>query len=162
MGYERGQRAAFECLAQHLHSWLPESIMRGRHLCDMNKVGKVLKGLCAQYRREWLGGHDAFVRHQCKVMSSGDLRKIASTCKLGQIGSWAHARSSFWLVLNAYLLSTGTRRDEWSTKHAGDAFTKRGNFTWVDGKFESLSAAELDLRPRRNGDYLQGKNGPSG
>ena len=79
-GYERGQPSS-----ALLNIYGYRRVLRGcgRHLYDMNLVGKILKGLCAQYRQEW--GDNAFVRHQCKVMSTTNLHTIANICQNGSI-----------------------------------------------------------------------------
>jgi hypothetical protein len=155
-GFEQGQPSS---ALQAIYGWRRVQGDCNRYLCDMRRVGKILKGLCAEYRAVW--GDDAFVRHQAAIFSLRMLHTIADACEKLAIEGWSDAQHDVWLLLNAYLVSTGTRKDEWVRKFPLDAYTKRGNFCWVDAEFVDLPATSAVPASRRNGHYLRAMSEPS-
>ena len=150
-GFEQGQPSS-ALLA--LYGWRRVQRDCGRHLCDMSLVRQILKGICLQYRATW--GPDAFIREQCKVFALWMLRAVASFCLNAAAALWTHARRLCWSVLNAFLASTGTRKNEFTRGTSTDTFLTRYHFTWVDDNFKDLPATREVIESRRNGHFLRG------
>lgn len=147
-----------------VYAW--RRVMRdcGRWLPDMAQTRGVLKGICARYKLRW--GDDAFLVQRKQPFTTAHLTAIAaaltSAAALASAGlSWAPVLVQAMLVAFCYAISTGARKDEWTATFEGDTFSRRINFTWVDGEGRDLPSTPAVIASRRNGHLLRGRSAPS-
>ena len=155
-GFDQGQpTSAMQAV------WGFQRVMRdcGRVVADNGQVATTLKGLCSAYKAIW--GQDAFIREQVHTFTLAMLLTISTTLSEYSVPSWTLVLHCAWLVLVAYLASTGTRKDEFAQACEGDTFVMRDNFTWVDEDEHDLPSTPEVVASRKNGDYLKGRSAPS-
>ena len=158
-GYTKGQPTS---AMQAIHGF--QRVMRdcGRVVADNAMVASTLKGMCMRYKEIW--GDDAFVREQAATFTLPMLKAIMRALEKCSVAGWGTTMCHAWLVMVAFLTSTGTRNNEMCEAFEGDSLVRRGSFTWVvktDTGFNELVSSPEVTSTRKNGDYLKGKSAPS-
>ena len=130
----------------------------GRYIPDMKDTRRTLKGLCMLYKRQW--GDDAFIPMRKQPFSTAHLVAIVSALTTGGIASWSASLTMAFLTVFCYGISTGVRKDEWTTGFEFDTYLRRGNFSWVDedDPMVDLTNTPEVINSRRNGHLLRGRS----
>jgi hypothetical protein len=130
----------------------------GRVLAEMTEVRRVLKGVCERYKKRW--GDDAFVPERKQPFTNAHLLGMIAALVAG-VASWPMVLSNALVVALCFVISTGTRKDEWTASFEGDTYVRRGNFVWVDRMHRVLPSTPEVVQSRKNGDMLRGRSAPS-
>ena len=64
-------------------------------------------------------------------------------------------------VAFCYAISTGVRKDEWTSAMEDDTYAKRGSFTWVDEDGNELPSTPETIGTRRKGHLVKGRSSAS-
>jgi hypothetical protein len=130
----------------------------GRYLPEMGETLRVLKGLCARYKQRW--GDDAFIVARKQPFSSTQL-SAAIAALTGNVLQWTATLCAAVTTAFCYAMSTGARKDEWTSSFTGDTYLRRANFEWIDDDERALPNTPETWRSRRNGHLLRGFSAPS-
>ena len=126
-----------------------------RHLCDLKHVGRLLKGLSAEYVQTW--GEDALIVDNAQPMSRSMTLAMANALAQGKC-EFSDKHKTMWQALHAYELSTGERKNGIGEAFPGDTFVRRSDLVWVhDTTFAPLPKSQQTVRSRSSGCLLRGR-----